>query len=276
MIEKVKSALGVDWHKTVAAYSPSHNGKIEKFVDTLKTALRKLSERDHLKWADMIPFVKLAYNTRVHSVTKMSPFEVMFGIKANSFDNYEDIEGEIDSETLLKRVNQIAELVKLRNKVVENINEKQQKQLEVQNKRTKRMKRTFLEKGTVCYRKNDGILTALAPRWIGPYTILDHDERGNYLLVDSLGVGLQQKIPLEKLLIVDKSQQQDNVVEVKEILKDRTIENKIEYFVEWKDGTKSWVKEDSFQTVEKVNDYWKGKDKKDEVKRRKREEDRRK
>jgi len=175
----------------------------------------------------MIPFVKLAYNTRVHSVTKMTPFEVMFGIKVNSFDNYEDIEGEIDSEALLKRVNQIAELVKLRNKVVENINEKQQKQLEVQNKRTKRMKRTFLEKGTVCYRKNDGILTALAPRWIGPYTILDHDERGNYLLVDSLGVGLQQKIPVEKLLIVDESQQQDNVVEVKEILKDRTIENKI-------------------------------------------------
>ena len=117
-MEKVKTALGVEWHKTVAAYSPSHNGKIEKFVGTLKNALRELAERDHRKWVDMLKFVKLAYNTRIHSITKMSPYELQFGIKPNAFDDYSQCEGEIDEDAILKRADQIRKLVETREKVV--------------------------------------------------------------------------------------------------------------------------------------------------------------
>ncbi len=59
-MEKVKAAMGVEWHKTVSAYSPSHNGLIEKFVGTFGNAIRKLAEKDHTKWFEWIPFIKLA------------------------------------------------------------------------------------------------------------------------------------------------------------------------------------------------------------------------
>lgn len=44
----------------------------------------------------------------------------------------------------------------------------------------------------------------------------------------------------------------------------RTINNKIEYFVTWKSGGNEWVKEEDFQTIEIINDYWKSKDKEEE------------
>ncbi len=70
--------------------------------------------------------------------------------------------------------------------------EQQDKQKDKQNKRTKIIQRTFLENGTTVYKKYDGIITALALRWIGPYKVYDHDEKGNYRLKDTLGNGLQQ------------------------------------------------------------------------------------
>ena len=266
VMDRVKKAMGVEWHKTVASYSPSHNGKIEKFVGTLKNALRKLVEKDHRKWVDMLKFVKLAYNTRIHSVTKMSPYELQFGVEANTFDDYSQVEGEIDEDAIIKRAEQIRRLTEVRVEVVKEVEIQQEKQMEKQNKRTKRIKRTFLKNGTVVYRRNDGIITALALRWIGPYTIFDHDERGNYLLKDKMGVGLQQKIPLEKLWIVERVEgedieiENDSIGEVKEILEDRTSNNKIEYKVKWADNSKeSWVKEEDFGTVEVINEYWKRK-----------------
>jgi hypothetical protein len=185
IMEKVKSAMGVEWHKTVAEYSPSHNGKIERFVGTLKGALRKLSERDHRKWVEMIKFVKFAYNTRIHSVTKMTPFELQFGVKANSFDDYTQVEGEIEEDSIIKRAEQIRNLIETSEQFVREVELQQEKQMDKQNKRTKRIQRTFLKNGTTVYRKNDGIITALALRWLGPYTIFDHDKRGNYRLKDT-------------------------------------------------------------------------------------------
>ena len=104
------------------------------------------------------------------------------------------------------------------------------------------------------------MITKLEPRWIGPYTIFDHDERGNYLLLDSLGKRVQAKYPLEKLKILTEAEQVENISEVKEVINDRKIDNKLVYLVKWKDNSKdSWVKEEDFQTIEVINDYWKNK-----------------
>jgi hypothetical protein len=136
----------------------------------------------------------------------------------------------------------------------------QEKQKDKQNLRTKRILRTYLEIGTTVFRKNDGIITKLEPRWIGPYKIFDHDDRGSYSLIDATGVGMQQKLPLEKLKVVDNSVMLNDLKEIKVIIDDKTIDNKLEYLCEWKDGSKStWVKEADFQTIDIINDYWRNK-----------------
>ncbi|MCB1179790.1 MAG: chromo domain-containing protein, partial [Leptospiraceae bacterium] len=142
---------------------------------------------------------------------------------------------------------------------VERIHNEQDKQTSLQNSRTKRIERTFLKNGTIVYRKNDGMITKLEPRWLGPYKIFDHDERGNYSLIDTLGNGLSQKFALEKLRVVPEEQFLQDVEEVKSILKDRTVNNKIEYLVLWANGNKSWTKEEDFCSVDCINDYWRNK-----------------
>ena len=66
----------------------------------------------------------------------------------------------------------------------------------------------------------------MEPRQIGPYKMFDNDDRGNYAQIDNLGNGLTKKFPLEKLKIVPDEQFDQNVIELKKILKDRTIQNK--------------------------------------------------
>ncbi|RNA25454.1 hypothetical protein BpHYR1_034492 [Brachionus plicatilis] len=110
------------------------------------------------------------------------------------------------------------------------------------------------------HKRNDGIISKLAPRWLGPYKIFDHDERGNYFRQDETGSGLTQKFPLEKLKIVEKEVFDTNVGEVECILDERTKNNKIEYLIKWKENKKQeWISEDRFETVDIINKYWKGK-----------------
>ncbi len=260
IMNKLKEKLGVEWHKTIAAYNPSHNGLVEKFVHTFTRTLRKLTEKDQSRWDEWLPFIELAYNTRVHSTTKITPYEATFGVKCNGFEDWTNEPDRNESDQLAENAKRIERLVEIRKLAVDNIVEAQEKQKDKQNKRTTRIVRTFLERGTVVYRKNDGMITKLEPRWIGPYTIFDHDERGNYLLLDSLGNGIQTKYPLEKLKLLSQDKIEENLFEVKELINDRRVDNKMEYLVRWKDNSKdSWIKEEDFQTIEVINDYWKNK-----------------
>ncbi len=84
--KKVKLSFVVLEHNGQA-----HNGQAEKFVGTMKRALRKLSEKDHTKWPVWTPFIKLAYNTRKHTITKVSPFKLLFGMEANSFEDWSEM-----------------------------------------------------------------------------------------------------------------------------------------------------------------------------------------
>ncbi|MCA9761179.1 MAG: hypothetical protein KC463_06680, partial [Streptococcus sp.] len=253
---KLKSAMGVEWHKTVASFSPAHNGLVERLVQTFGNAIRKLAETNRNKWAQWLPFIDFAYNTRVHSTSKITPYECMFGIRCNNFDDWTQSQNESLETALTNRTNQIKQMEETRSKTRDKIEEAQEKQKEKQNARTKRIMKTFLEKDTVVYRKNDGIINKLEPRWLGPFKVFDHDERGNYSLVDALGNGIPKKYPIEKLKIVPKSVMNEKVEEIEKIINDRRVNDSMEYQVLWKSGDQSWVKEDDFQTIECINDYW--------------------
>jgi hypothetical protein len=192
----------------------------------------------------------------------------MYGVKCNGFYDWTNIDDDA-SNSLIERAEQIKEMMRTREKARETINAEQMRQRDELNKRTKRIMRTFLSKDTVVYRKNEGMITKLQPRWLGPYKVMDHDERGNYLLIDSLGEGVAGKYPLEKLKIVENGRIEEQIGEIKVILKDRTINNKIEYLVEWKNGDKSsWIREEDFLQVDIINDYWKAKSSNGEAKKR--------
>ena len=62
----------------MTAYHPQGNGMVERFNWSLLQMLR-VYVQDQADWERYLPLVLLAYHTAVHSSTRFSPFELMFG-----------------------------------------------------------------------------------------------------------------------------------------------------------------------------------------------------
>lgn len=83
----------MDVHKIkihfTSTQNPSSNGITERFHSTLVEHVRLLGNRTEFKRESIgtkVKYAILAYNNSIHSVTKLTPFEVLFGhINTNSF-----------------------------------------------------------------------------------------------------------------------------------------------------------------------------------------------
>ncbi|KAL3502720.1 hypothetical protein ACH5RR_037169 [Cinchona calisaya] len=61
------------------AYHPQTDGQTEVVNRTLGTLLRAVLKRNLKTWEDCLPIVEFAYNRAMHSSTKFSPFELVYG-----------------------------------------------------------------------------------------------------------------------------------------------------------------------------------------------------
>ena len=86
---------------------PRTNGVTEKFNGTLIDSLKKCIDENKEDWPKWIPFVLLAYRSKIHTTTKFSPY--MFGKEINGFENYllENHQSANDDLCLEKRVQEI-------------------------------------------------------------------------------------------------------------------------------------------------------------------------
>jgi hypothetical protein len=78
LVAKLLIATGVE-PKVTSSY-PSQNERGHG-------ALRKHTEQNQKECNLWIPFVLMAYRSRIHSVTGFSPFELLFGRKMNTWGN---------------------------------------------------------------------------------------------------------------------------------------------------------------------------------------------
>lgn len=65
------------------AFHTESNGALERSHRVLKEYLRNYINTDLNNWDDYIQFATFTYNTTPHSRTQFTPFELMFGEKAN-------------------------------------------------------------------------------------------------------------------------------------------------------------------------------------------------
>lgn len=71
--------------------SPYHamgNGMVERENRSLKSALRSYVQQDQANWDVWVPSVVFARNTTVHSTTGFSPYEVLYGHRETSVDDW--------------------------------------------------------------------------------------------------------------------------------------------------------------------------------------------
>ena len=77
LLRETLDSFGVKKSRTTA-YHPQGDGMIERFNRSLLQMLR-VYVQDQADWERYLPLVLFAYHTAVHSSTRFSPFELMFG-----------------------------------------------------------------------------------------------------------------------------------------------------------------------------------------------------
>ena len=63
-----------------SSYHPQTDGQIEVVNRTLEQYLRCFAGDQPRKWVEWIPWAEFSYNTSIHSATKMTSFEAVYGI----------------------------------------------------------------------------------------------------------------------------------------------------------------------------------------------------
>jgi hypothetical protein len=263
LLRELNEMIGVE-HNVTAAYNPRTNGLTERFNQTLINSLRAHAEAHTEDWDLWLPFVLMCYRNRVHSVTKFSPFELMFGRKMNKFQDFSNWDELNEKMSIRNRQYEIKNLVeKIYPEVEEVIEEQQEKQAKIQNNRDT----VVIEKipiGTTVFIRIDGMINKLEPRFKGPYKIESYTKRNNYLLTDALGNKLEHSYPRHKLKVVEVDDTlPEESVEVEKILQDKKMDNNNMYLVKWKDlpeSENSWVPEKYFNSMKIVNEYWQSKE----------------
>jgi hypothetical protein len=71
-------------HVRTTAYTPSTNGKIERWHRSLNSMLAKVVEASQKDWTIFLPFVVAAYNSTIHQSTNFSPNYLTFGRELNT------------------------------------------------------------------------------------------------------------------------------------------------------------------------------------------------
>jgi hypothetical protein len=64
------------------AFHPESNGGLERSHRVLAECLRHYVREDQTNWDDWIPYAVYVYNTRVHTTTAYTPFELVYGFKS--------------------------------------------------------------------------------------------------------------------------------------------------------------------------------------------------
>ena len=90
------------------AYHPQTNGETERVNQEIEIYLRIVCGASPSKWANHIPMAKFVHNTRPHSSTSKSPFQLIMGYKPQALPN---ITNKTDLLAIEKRLN---DLVKAR------------------------------------------------------------------------------------------------------------------------------------------------------------------
>ena len=256
-------------HTLTSAYHPRTNGLTERFNQTLIESLKKLTENNQLDWNKWLPYVALAYRSRINSVTKYSPFELMFGRKMNYLENFTTEIAENELSHLYKRA------IELKNKLEYNVPqakhmlEQAQEQQKLSQNAAHNINETPLPIGTQVIIKSLKLQPKLEELYMGPYTVHKQTKNKNYILINSKHALLRDSIPLSRIKVIPPTDKDTIYYNMETILRDRIKNGVRQYLVKWEgyDAThNSWEPASVFVSPKVIEDYWERKSKTNKVK----------
>ena len=103
MLDQLCMELGI-LHKQTSPYHPQCNAQVEVFNGTMKHYLQNALQAPYLDWEELLPALRICYNTSVSKATRKTPFSLLFGMKARMpiFDLEEGVTYDESGEDSLK------------------------------------------------------------------------------------------------------------------------------------------------------------------------------
>ncbi|XP_073025121.1 uncharacterized protein [Primulina eburnea] len=170
-IDAIWTAMGTELRLSTA-YHPQTDGQTERTIQTLEDMLRAYVMDFKSGWQSSIPLVEFAYNNSYQSSIQMAPFEALYGRRCRSPLYWDDVDrATVTGPDMIHEMQQKVKLIQQRLKAA------QDRQAAYANKRRRPLEfqqgdRVFLKvspfRGTVRF----GMKGKLAPRYVGPYEIL--------------------------------------------------------------------------------------------------------
>jgi len=78
MIKELNNLLGIQT-KLSTAYHSQTDGQMERINQELEQYLRVFIDHRQEQWLDWLRMVEFAYNNKIHTATKISPFKANYG-----------------------------------------------------------------------------------------------------------------------------------------------------------------------------------------------------
>lgn len=164
-------------------YHPESNGSLERSHRTLGEYLRNFVEKDQLNWDTKVPYAMFCHNSTIHSATKFQPYQLVYGHPLvvptsllNSPEpryNYDDYNYEIK-----KQMQESQEIAR-------------KHLLEAKHKSKERYDKTLRSQNIVVGNKillqDKTSKGKLAPKWLGPFEVLDVDPERKNVVINKKG-----------------------------------------------------------------------------------------
>lgn len=185
MLKELAEAAFIQ-HKRVIAYDHHANGEVERAIRSVRDTLLKLvigvsEETYSAKWEDLVPITQFALNNKVHHITGMTPFELVFGRSAFQKSSLKLMNIEDSQEILAAFWNTFHREIPPC----------------IRNMKLKFQSKSAYPKRVVVFKEGDTVVHLLQrsskhdDNYTGPYKVIKVLEHGHYLIESPAGVQVE-------------------------------------------------------------------------------------
>lgn len=276
IVKKVSEIMNIELKVSTPYHKPS-TGSIERLNGTLASSLKKMLEGAVTQWDIMLPSVTHFYNTTVRTLSKSSPYAIMFCRAWNHLKNDADITiDDFDLDAWLKDNNFETWVTEHKDRLQSWMAQQKRTLSEIypslaelsSNKRQKtaeKFKKTHrivpqLAVGTRVMLRDPNKTSKHDQTYEGPFTVKSINSTGSYILIDEDGEETRRSISDIKVIPQDKPTLKSYTVE--RIIKHRGKGDKMEFLVKWKGYShrdNTWEPINHFEGTKIVSDYLKSK-----------------
>ncbi|CAF2848289.1 unnamed protein product [Rotaria sp. Silwood2] len=169
-------------HSFSTSYHPQTNGQVERFNATFAVQLAKYCDSEKTDWDLYLPSIVYAYNTSIHSTTKLTPYELAFARRPKSpFDSVSPKINLPPPQSFYPYLQRVRHLLTTKARTNILYHQCRWKKRYNQNRRD-----VSYRIGDLVYLQISAGRSKLDVRRIGPCTIIDTSGQQNYLVKNNL------------------------------------------------------------------------------------------